>query len=414
MPLPPNEKGEKLLIGRSNYLKKIRSRLCSSSNIVTVEGQNGIGKTSLVNVAAYEIYKNFISTGEGPFMIPCDIAFQLSPEKDIEIFIDEVLFGIVQTLNRKGQEVKAKGSIPKGNDAVKNWLDVPPLDLKDMHNNKPKGMQEAELRVKILNWLQVIFPYGKGLGHINGVVCIVDNLELLQTSAIARKQIEQLRDTLFSYTGIRWVLCGSLGIVFGIASSPRLEGRLIDPIEVDGISPSEAGNILESRVLANAKYPNEVYLPLTRSEFIHLFGVLNNNIRNTLSYTNNYCLWIDDENLHPITNEEKATLYYKWMEIVSGKILDAIQTQLKRKAMSVFLTGVKVVGGAFSTEDFEEFGFANPGTMRSHINTLHKLGLVHASRDEGDKRRKNIQVTPKGWLVYYGLLLKKGISVASN
>lgn len=51
--LSPDENGEILLIGRDNELRKIKRRLETPPNIVTIEGDNGIGKTSLVNIAVF-------------------------------------------------------------------------------------------------------------------------------------------------------------------------------------------------------------------------------------------------------------------------------------------------------------------------------------------------------------------------
>jgi|GEM_PF-4424066 len=41
--------------------------------------------------------------------------------------------------------------------------------------------------------------------------------------------------------------------------------------------------------------------------------------------------------------------------------------------------------------------------MRSHIVDLEKYSLVSRSIDDGDKRRKTIQITPKGYFANYRL-----------
>jgi hypothetical protein len=56
--------------------------------------------------------------------------------------------------------------------------------------------------------------------------------------------------------------------------------------------------------------------------------------------------------------------------------------------------------GIFSPSDFEAFGFNSIPAFRPHIRDLESTGLVVSTQDDGDKRRKTIQVTPKGWLVY--------------
>lgn len=45
--------------------------------------------------------------------------------------------------------------------------------------------------------------------------------------------------------------------------------------------------------------------------------------------------------------------------------------------------------------------------MRPHVKDLEDAGLLVSTQDEGDKRRKTIQITPKGWLVNYALANRK-------
>ena len=68
--LPPDETGEKLLVGRDAELTQLVSRLQDSTKIPIVEGLNGIGKTSLVNVAAHRLYQTHLA-GRGALFIPC-------------------------------------------------------------------------------------------------------------------------------------------------------------------------------------------------------------------------------------------------------------------------------------------------------------------------------------------------------
>ena len=127
-PLPANKDGEALLIGRDTELAQIKRRLINTSNVVTVEGNNGVGKTSLVNVASYQLYNSYIETGDGPFFIPCDKCFQLTPDRNIEDFIDEVLFEIAQTLLRIGSELREHGHKLEGSKAIDKWLNSPLID----------------------------------------------------------------------------------------------------------------------------------------------------------------------------------------------------------------------------------------------------------------------------------------------
>ena len=231
-PLTPDEDGEVLLVERQKEMKQIKLQLCSSNNLITVEGANGIGKTSLINVATFELFREYLISNNGEFFIPCDICFQLTADKNIEDFVDEVMMAIAQTLIKRAKILKDKGYIFNNNKQIDKWLNSPILSTyngnvssiiagiglgKTSETNTSIGYLRSGFKVQVINWLEQIFPYSTH--RKSGIVCILDNLELLQTSSNARKQVEALRDTLFNYTGIRWVLCGSLGIVKSVASS---------------------------------------------------------------------------------------------------------------------------------------------------------------------------------------------------
>lgn len=413
LPLPPDEDGKSLMIDRDNEILQIKRRLSSTSNIVTIEGSNGIGKTSLVNVSSFELFQEYLSRGIGAFFIPCDTQFQITPEKNSEEFIDEVLMAVAQTLLRRGKILNDRGYKLEGNSSIASWLNEPQVSTyngginstvfgiqlgKSSETNTSLGYQRSGFRTKILDWLKEIFPYNTN----GGVVCVIDNLELLQTSDVARKQLEQFRDKLFSYTGLRWVLCGSLGIVRGIMSTPRLQGRLYMPIEVGGIDPTYASDILSKRVKAYEIEPNDSYLPLTGNEFKDLYEVLNNNTRNALNYANNYCLWVADNNYYSENIEGKKSLFNKWLYQQSIKKVDSIMMQIKPRAVEAFQRAIEL-NGEFSPSDFEDFGFKTFQAMRQHISQLERAGLVTSTIDETDKRRKTIQVTADGWLFNHGL-----------
>lgn len=412
-PLPPSEDGENLLVDRKLELRKIITRLSSTSNIITIEGSNGVGKTSLVNIAAFEMYRDYLIKHTGDFFIPCDQQFQLTPEKSSIDFADEVLMTVAETLINRAKSFVDKGYDLKDNKYIAKWLNSPLVSSyngnvgtsffgigfgKSTEANTSTGFQRMGFRTKILDWLKEIFPFGTN----GGVVCVIDNLELLQTSGNARKHMEELRDTLFSYTGLRWVLCGSLGIVNGVASSPRMKGRLLDPIEVLGIDSEFAAEIFDARAKALELKTGKGYLPLSGEDFKLLYRILNNNTRNALSHANDYCLWVADEELCPNTKDEKSALFLNWLEMTSTRKVNSVRTQIKPRTFSVFKKSIKI-GGAFSPSDFEIFGFNTLQAMRPHISLLEESRLVTSSIDESDKRRKTIQVTAEGWLFNYGL-----------
>lgn len=96
--LPPSEEGNQLLVGRDSEVRKLRRRLDNAGKIPTVEGLNGVGKTSLTNVTLYRALQESIENRVGPVYIPCRKVFQLDPSTSAANFHLDVLMEVAQTL----------------------------------------------------------------------------------------------------------------------------------------------------------------------------------------------------------------------------------------------------------------------------------------------------------------------------
>ncbi|MBW3781238.1 MarR family transcriptional regulator [Aeromonas veronii] len=400
--LPPTQLGEKLLVGRDPELASLMRKIVSPPKLATVEGLNGVGKTSVVNIACYRLFCDHITNGSGQLYIPCRKIFQLNPNQDVQTFIDSVLMEVAQTLIESAEELKERGLEIKSEN-LNRWLNSPQLKSYQAglwvvqggiqsETNTSAGFERSGFRKTVFSWLEQIFP-----NHDGGIICTIDNLELLQSSDTARSLLEQLRDELFNVTGLRWVLCGALGIVYGVVASPRLEGYLHKPIEVNGINASHAQDILRTRIESYSKNIDTHYLPLTPPDFAELYAILRGNLRSVLSYSDDYCQWIADSHI-PHSDEEKHDAFCEWLNEQARTAYDAVRQELRPRAIEVFKKSIDT-GGIFSPSDYEEFGFNSIAAFRPHIRDLESVGLLVSTQDEGDKRRKTIQITPKGWMV---------------
>ena len=108
--LSPNETGSKLLVDRDDLIKTIQQRISAGTKVVTIEGLNGVGKTSLINVAVFRHFKARLSSERGPFLVPCRSSFQLIPSESAEVFRRRVLIEIAQTLIEKKNDLP----VPRG------------------------------------------------------------------------------------------------------------------------------------------------------------------------------------------------------------------------------------------------------------------------------------------------------------
>ena len=256
--LPPSELGSQLLVGRDAELHKIQDRLRGTHKAAVIEGLNGIGKTSIVNVAAFGLYKSHVN-GEGtPLYIPCRKIFQLRSDKSTQDFIDEVMLEVAQTLVERQNDLLKSSERPITKE-LDRWLNNPELKTyqgglqavvagisfgSQGAQNTGQGFERSGLPKLVSDALSKIFPEEND----GGVICCIDNLELLQTYAEAKRRIEELRDDLLQIRGLRWVLCGALGITYAFATSARLDGYLHRPIALPEIAPSHSDEILASRM----------------------------------------------------------------------------------------------------------------------------------------------------------------------
>lgn len=404
--LPPNSVGRSLLVGRDKELGILERRLKNPPKLPTLEGLNGVGKSSLVNVAAFNCYESFLCNPDEPMLIPCRKIFQLRSDVNIEAFIEEVLREVAQTLIEEARKIEGTElAVSSTSQKLDKWLNSAQTKSYQVglgpigggystETNTGEGFSRSGFRKLVSDWLRDLFSTQRS----GGVICVIDNLELLQTSEAARRYLEALRDELLTIPGLRWVLCGALGIVIGVATSPRLEGFFHAPVEIGGVDDTNIERIYSSRIDAFAA-TDRPYLPLTAEDFRRLYSILSNNLRSLLGHADDFCQWVADRDA-PTGEEEKRELFTEWLREVSLQALSSAQGQLRPRAWRVFDDAIRI-GGSFSPSDYEKFDLRGIAQLRPHVRDLEAAGLVVSTQDEGDKRRKTIQITPKGWLVQH-------------
>ncbi len=261
--------------------------------------------------------------------------------------------------------------------------------------NTGQGFERSGLPKLVSGALSEIFPDEND----GGVICCIDNLELLQTYAEAKRRIEELRDDLLQIRGLRWVLCGALGITYAFATSARLDGYLHRPIALSEIAASHSSEILSSRVSVYSDRP-EVYLPITTIGFSKLYTILRGNLRNVLSYVDNYCQHVSDTT-EPAGEAEKNERFDSCLMEEATRARQAAENVLTKGTTKVFRKACEM--GSFAPSNNVDFGLETASGLRNYIKALEEVDLIVSVRDETDRRRKSIQVTAKGWFVLYSL-----------
>jgi hypothetical protein len=169
------------------------------------------------------------------------------------------------------------------------------------------------------------------------------------------------------------------------------------------VDDSNASLIFSSRVDAYKEYKEREnpYLPLNAGDFSFLYEILHGNLRAALSYADDYCEWAADREL-PKTPEAKAENFLSWLNSKATDAHSVAAKELSPRALKVFQDAVGL-GGVFAPSDYAALGFNTMQVLRPKIVELEKIGLLVSTQDDSDKRRKTIQVTPKGWLVSHKL-----------
>lgn len=413
-PLGADEKGRNLIAGRDNDITKLKNRIKQGGSGICIDGPVGSGKTSLANVASYSCMLDYIKhPKDNPIIITCDKQLQLDRKTDEQIK-REVFLNLAQTLIKNKELIKSKfPEISK----INQWINTPLFFSiesqflgfgagKGDTPNESVGFIESGFPERVMQILESIFPDNDS----GGIVYIIDNLELLESSKDALTKIESLRDSLFNLKGVRWILCGAYGILPGIIQSPRLEGCLGSTLKVNKISHSSSREIFTKRIDFFKDHTKEkLYTPIDSEDFYSLYMTLGRNLRSTLKTSSEYITYLSEEGIEPQDLESKKNKFDSWLvEHAISQSAD-IQRHLTKKPIEVLDQAIKLFDGEFTQQNFTELGFKTAAALRPHLLVLESHGLINSSRDEEDKRRLTMSVTGRGWLLNWARL-KTGLT----
>ncbi|MFD5548149.1 hypothetical protein ACFWJQ_15605 [Streptomyces goshikiensis] len=411
-PLPSSADGRELLVGRDSDLKSLLRKIEEGDTHVVLEGPNGVGKTSLVAVAAWVASERFRGRQTNQLYLP--LAEPLQIKEDSSEFISDCYFAIARAfLDHEETLKRADRKVPKSRD-VKTWLESPIIKGRGISISTPfggggvsgssaangsSGFSNAGFRTMIRGWLRDAFPEGTG-----GLVGVIDNLELLETSDAARRLLEEIRDPVLQLSGMRWVLCGARGIARSVAATPRLNGVLSDPIEISPVAHQFIPRLIEAR-LEHYSIRSTRKAPVSASSFERVYEVSHRNLRDSLRHAQSFASDRDSEFFLEREESEIAEEFIKWLEDLAIKHEASVKMQPRTWKLLEDLAGF---GGTCSPSDFGQFGFNDRAHMRKNVVELERYSLVTSSKDDDDQRRRSIETTSKGWLVYYARA--KGLS----
>lgn len=401
-----NAEGAELLVGRDLELRTLLSQLANSSLHPTLEGDNGVGKTSLVLVAAYNAMQARMEKKTYQAFAPVPTLLQIGT--DSLQFERQALMAIAQALIEHESYLRNCGHDVSSLSELKRWLNEPIISgggggiqilgvgaNAEISNeaNTSVGFSDSGFERVVIDALRTAFPTAES----GALIAVIDNMELLGRSNEARRVLERIRDTSLSLPGVRWVLCGAKGIVRASVSSPRLTGRIGRPLEIAPLKDDVIEPLIEAR-LAYFAVREDARAPVGPVEFRHLYDICNANLRDALKYAQEFCMWLDVQEELERPQSEFLGLLEIWLAEEASQITSSIKLQPR---MWKLFDDLAAAGGTCAPGDFEAFGFSSPQRMRTNFAELERADLISAEIDEDDLRRRTVSITSKGWLVNY-------------
>jgi hypothetical protein len=398
-PVKGDAQGERLLVGRAKELDKIKNRLSNINSVVTIEGPNGVGKTSLILVAGFQLENDTAKDGKRSLILNPS-PFQFTAEESATDFKRKVYAGIASHFISNQEKYISRLDLQFSLKPLAAWLENPlfyngSLNVGPIGGGggaSPNDSSGFDLHgfFNIVDRLLL-----QAFRDDGGIICVLDNLEILNTSQAARQKLEALRDDLFSKHGIRWVVCGARGIVRSVATSPRLQGRLMEPLEVPPLNTESLDDLISSRVVEYSTRDQSVP-PVGAKSLLHIFKILNKNLRDALKFSGDFSLWVFEENNYKSDQDHMHDLFEIWLAEQSEKYFGAIK--VPPRAWRLF-DEICDLGGSVSPSAYEDFDFNSAQSMRGAVTRLESAELVTSELDETDHRRKTINVMAKGWLL---------------
>ncbi len=409
--------GDDLLVGRDSESSRIQRLIGTDGSFPTVEGPIGVGKSSLLEVSIYRMRVKCITSARGELYLPG--VNRLQPRADQAQFELEVFQTIAQTLIKYADDFERTGLFRPRVDEISQWLNSALFTSREVGGqvfgagvnlargtepNTGEGFSQSGFRAAIRMLLEEAFRDQRG-----AVVLILDNLELLETVGAARRTLDQLRDVVFNIPNVRWVLCGSRGIV-SRARVERLSAIFQAPLQLKPLEDEQVIAAIRRRIESFGG--NGATPPVTPEGFAFLYKALNSNLRESLSTAQQYAAYVHEEYFQgpeglpspqgpeglPSPSDLNGLLESWLFKRAEDAYKDAGRVQARHWQ---FFEDLCSRGGRAGSSEWEALGFGFQQQLVGAVTQLIEANLVSRETDPDDGTKTVNSVTPLGWLVYF-------------
>ncbi len=406
MPLEANASGKALLVDREREIKRLKNNLYETGLAPTLEGPNGIGKTSLINVALFEITTEHSTVGDPAFMV-CPFRFQVTPDTKVEDFLDDMYREVALALINN----KDRAPIPPGltrenlssvledfisNPIIKSLsVTIGPLGGGGVSQapNTSQAFERNGFRSLVQGYLRKIFWDSEA----GAVICVLDNLEILGTSENAKRSFETLRDDIFNIHGVRWVCSGAQGVIRGLWRSGRMNGYFCPPIIVKEIKEEDAHFLYEKRVAAYKNRAN-ASLPISKSQFQTLFEIFRGNTRFTLTESSLFCDWCFEQYEDSVDIPSKA--FDRWLDDELNNMYGDVYPYLSTPEKVFFEKALQ--WEIILSSEFLEFGLETEQELIGVAEKFVRLDLLYLNKEEkGVSNTEVYEISPAAYKFQY-------------
>lgn len=403
-PIAPSEYGDYLLVGREEEVSDLIARLTASTAIPVLVGANGVGKTSIVSVALHRMRKS--SSGRWPRYLYVYPPLQLPTHEDVNSLAQATYYQVAKALLDEKSLLTECGVKARDVRSLSKWLKDPTTRQHSFGLSTPfggasmqtgstpsdsEGFKSFGLNMMLDEWLGACFPEPES----GGVVCVIDNLEILKSSSRARETIESLRDSLFSQTGLRWILSGTPAVAGGAALfSARMEGRISQPVEIRPLDPQVAPELISRRL--HLYGVSNSYPPVDEVGFQRIYAVVNSRLRSALDLCQQYAVYLHLQGRRPDA-QTRVEVLDRWLAARAAEFSPATR-DVGARAWRLF-DELADLGGEVRGLDSQLLRFGTPQELDSAAVALRSAGLVERVSRDGDDFV--LEITTPGWLVSF-------------
>ena len=405
---------ETLLVGRDQELQTVLRDLMSGTQMVALEGDYGVGKSSLAAVATsiasrWRQEKDSIA----PLFLAPGRPLELE-EKDTASSLEKrAYYQVAGSILANEDRLLREGITLRQLHDFRQWLTTPhgggwsagigasfpgivSGNLSAGRSKTPNtsaGFSEVGVIALIDSWLAEIFP----TPNSGGVILLLDNLEVLSGFPKGVQVFESLRDRLFKRQGLRWIISGAEGTVRAALSTPKMSGVFPAPIDIAPLPHNLVSEVISRREVA-FRARSDAKLPVSSKAFEDTYVATGRNLRTALGLAERFSLRTDPGAMAWMSPEERDARFWEWQIREGERVIEQVSSKLTEARWKVLTTLVSDLDGFATSSNVGDFGYKSSSSLQPHIQALATLGLINYSADEQDGRRRIITATERGRL----------------